>query len=216
MKDIRNLFRLEKETKPIKNRIISNIKNLLKHEEEDYKPVRVNKFWSSNYIEYGSNSDRNKTLSDAEYLNKIRLCLKYIINILKKSATWKIQLTIANNCISSKDNDEERIIYSKSDGRKVMITDEVDEDAKQLFDSLKSRYQSNLESMKGTEFVFDYDHLLYYKCHKINANCHGSYTGSPNRIKNEKATINTINKKIPNVFGMKWQSHWIMKKSENT
>ena len=83
MKDIRNLFRLEKETKPIKNRIISNIKNLLKHEEEDYKPVKVNKFWSSNYIEYGSNSDRNKTLSDAEYLNKIRLCLKYIINILK-------------------------------------------------------------------------------------------------------------------------------------
>ena len=44
MKDIRNLFRLEKETKPIKNRIISNIKNLLKHEEEDYKPVKVNKF----------------------------------------------------------------------------------------------------------------------------------------------------------------------------
>ena len=83
MKDIRNLFRLEKETKPIKNRIISNIKNLLKHEEEDYKPVKLNKFWSSNYIEYGSNTDRNKTLSVAEYLNKIRLCLKYIINILK-------------------------------------------------------------------------------------------------------------------------------------
>ena len=41
-----------------------------------------------------------------------------------------------------------------------------------FFDSLKHRYQNrineNLESMKGSEFVFDYVQLLYYKCHKIN------------------------------------------------
>ena len=28
------------------------------------KPVRVNNFWSNNYIEYESNGDMNKTLSD--------------------------------------------------------------------------------------------------------------------------------------------------------
>ena len=28
-----------------------------------YKPVRVSNFWSNNCIEYGSNDDRNKTLS---------------------------------------------------------------------------------------------------------------------------------------------------------
>ena len=28
--------------------------------------------------------------------------------------------------------------------------------------------------MKGSEFVFDYVHLLYYKRHKINPNCGGS------------------------------------------
>ena len=33
------------------------------------------------------------------------------------------------------------------------------------FDSLKNRYQNNSESMKGSEFVFDYVQLLYYKCH---------------------------------------------------
>ena len=38
----------------------------------------------------------------------------------------------------------------------------------ELFDSLKNRYQNNLESMKGSEFVFDYVQLLYYKCHKTN------------------------------------------------
>ena len=32
--------------------------------------------------------------------------------------------------------------------------------------------------MRGSEFVFDYVHLLYYKCHKINLNLGGSYTDS--------------------------------------
>ena len=55
-----------------------------------------------------------------------------------------------------------------------MINDEVDEVIKERFDSLKNRYQNNLESVKSREFVFDYVHLLYYKCHKINPNFGGS------------------------------------------
>ena len=60
IKDIRNLFRLQKETKSIKDRIIRDIRNLFEHEEEDYyKSVRINNFWSNNYIEYESNVYRN-------------------------------------------------------------------------------------------------------------------------------------------------------------
>ena len=44
-----------------------------------------------------------------------------------------------------------------------MINDKADEVMKELFDSLKNRYQNNLESIKGSEFVFDYVHLLYCK-----------------------------------------------------
>ena len=33
--------------------------------------------------------------------------------------------------------------------------------------------------MKGSEFVFDFVQLLYYKCHKINPIRGGLYTGSP-------------------------------------
>ena len=47
------------------------------------KPVRINNFWSNNYVEYVSNGDRNKALSIEEYLNKIRPHLKDIINNLK-------------------------------------------------------------------------------------------------------------------------------------
>ena len=61
---------------------------------------------SKNYIECENNGRRNKALSVEEYVNKIRPCLKDIINNLKQSDTWKIQLTIANNFIFSIDNDE--------------------------------------------------------------------------------------------------------------
>ena len=86
-----------------------------------------------------SNSNVNKTLSAEEYLNKIRPYLKDIINNLKKSDTWKIQLTIANNFISSIDNDEERVMHSKSDNIEIMINDEANEVTKELFDSLKKK-----------------------------------------------------------------------------
>ena len=45
---------------------------------------------------------------------------------------------------------------SKSDNIEIMINDETDEVLNELFDSLKNRYQNNLESMKGNDFVFDY------------------------------------------------------------
>ena len=49
--------------------------------------------------------------------------------------------------------------------------------------------------MKGSDFVFDYVQLLYYKCHKINPNRRESYIDSSDWIKNKKATINPINEK---------------------
>ena len=42
-----------------------------------------------------------------------------------------------------------------------MISDKADEVIKEIFDSLKNRYQNNLKSMKYSDFVFDYVHLLY-------------------------------------------------------
>ena len=95
--------------------------------------------------------------------------MKEIINYLKKSDKRKIQLTIANNLISSLDNDEECVMHSESNNMEIMINDEVD------FDSLKNRCQNNLEPMKGSTFCFDYVQLLYFKCYEINLNCGGSY-----------------------------------------
>ena len=68
-----------------------------------------------------------KTLSVKKYINKVRPYLKDIVNILKKSCTLEIQLTMGNNLVSSKDNDEEHVMYSKSHKKEIMINGIADE-----------------------------------------------------------------------------------------
>ena len=89
-------------------------------------------------------SDRNKTLSTEEYLNKIRPYLKDK-NHFKKSDTWKIQLRLANNFISSIDNDEEGVMRLKSDSIEIMTENEANKVRENVFISVKTRYQNNLE-----------------------------------------------------------------------
>ena len=70
-------------------------------------------------------------------------------------------MTIAINFISSKDNDEEGVMHSKSDNKEIIINDKADEVIGKLFKSLLNRYQIGLESsMRGSEFIFDCVH--YY------------------------------------------------------
>ena len=49
--------------------------------------------------------------------------------------------------------------------------------------------------MKGSDFIFNYINLLYYKSHKRNPNHGLSYIDSPDWIKNKKVAINSIDKK---------------------
>ena len=49
------------------------------------------------------------------------------VNNLKKLGTLKIQFTIANNFISSIDNDEEHVMHSKRNNTEIMIKDEADQ-----------------------------------------------------------------------------------------
>ena len=130
-----------------------------------------------------------------EYHDKIRPYLKDIINDLKQCDAQKTQLTITINFFSSKDDiDGERVMHSKTDYKEIMISDLTDKVIGKLFNSLKNRYQNNLQLMRGSDFIFDYVELLYYKCHKINLNRGGSYIDFLDWIKNKKVLINLINK----------------------
>ena len=102
-----------------------------------------------------------------EYLNKIKPYLKDIIIDLQGSDGWKIQLTITITFISSKDTEEERVMYSTSDNIKFTSYNDVNEVINELFESLLSKYQNNLEkSIRGTDFIFDLVKLMHDKCHK--------------------------------------------------
>ena len=73
----------------------------------------------------------------------------------------------------SQDVDEERITHSSSDNIKLTSYNDANEVADELFDSLRSRYQGNLEtSRRGSDFIFDSVQLKYYKCHRVNLVVH--------------------------------------------
>ena len=52
IKSIRNIFKLKIENVAIKERIIGDVRTLLKQENAYYKPIRVGNFRNKNYIKY--------------------------------------------------------------------------------------------------------------------------------------------------------------------
>ena len=120
--------------------------------------------------------------------------MRNIIIDLQNSDTQKTQLTIGINFISSKDKEEERIMHSNSDNIKFTSYNDANKVVNELFESLRSKYQDNLEtSMKRSDFIFDSVQLMYYKCDKVSFKRGGLHIDSPNCIKNKKATINLNN-----------------------
>ena len=154
--------------------MIRDIRTLFEQQEEGCcKTKGIRNFWNNNYIEYESNGDENRNLSLDEYLNKVEPYLSSIITDLQNPDTWKIQLTIVINFISSKDAKEEPAINSRSNIIKFGSYNDANEVVDELFESLRSRYQGNLEtSINRSDFIFDSVQIMYYKCHKVNFN-HG-------------------------------------------
>ena len=75
----------------------------------------------------------------------------------------KIQLTMKIKFISSNNGDESQQMQSKE----IIISIDTDEIIGELSNSILHRYKECLEqSMKGSDFVFDYVDGLFYKCHK--------------------------------------------------
>ena len=87
--------------------------------------------------------------------------MRNIIIDLQNSDTWKIQLKIAINLISSKDVDEERVMCSRSNDIELTSCNDANGIIDELFKSLRSRHKGNLEiSMKESGFIFDSVQLM--------------------------------------------------------
>ena len=87
-------------------------------------------------------------------------------------------------------------MHSKSDNYEIIIGVDTNEIIKNLLNSILKRYHGGLEeSMRGSDFVFDHVESMNYIFHKIDMKRSGSYIDSPKWIRNEKAAINSKNKK---------------------
>ena len=82
-----------------------------------YKPTKVASAFNNSHIEYKS----SEKLSINQFFKKMRPYLGNMIDELKKSDEWIIHLTMKAIFTSSKDIDDNRIIYSKSDNIEIMI-----------------------------------------------------------------------------------------------
>ena len=72
-----------------------------------------------------------------------------------------MQLKIAINFNSSKDNNEERVMHSKSEYSKIMINNKPEEGVEELFQLPLSRSQIELEtSMRGSLSFIMFIHYI--------------------------------------------------------
>ena len=78
---------------------------------------------------------------------KIEPYLRNIIIEFQNSDTWKIQLTIAINFISSKDAEEERLMHSGSKNIKITFYIDANEVVDEIFESRRSKYEEKLEEV---------------------------------------------------------------------
>ena len=117
----------EIDTRLITDSKIRDIRTLFEQEEDHCKPKIVSSLWNNNYFEYENNGDENRNLSLDEYLNQIKPYLRNIIIDLHNSDTWKMQLTILINFISSKDVEEELIMHPSIRNVKFTSYNDADE-----------------------------------------------------------------------------------------
>ena len=73
------------------------------------------------------------------------------------------------------------LLYKKKKKKKKSIASEV---VDELFESLCSKYQVNLETeMRWNDYIFDSVQLIHYKCHRGNLIRGGSYIDIPDLVK---------------------------------
>ena len=97
-----------------------------------------------------------------------------------------------NNCISFKNFEETRSIYSASVLVEVFMGSDTDDIIDELFTTILERFQEARETQndKGSQFIHESVYLLYYYFHKIDMKKGESYIEFPKWLKNKKAIIN--------------------------
>ena len=112
-------------------------------------------------------------------------------------AEWKIQLVMENSCISTRNFEETRTIYSASKPVEIFMGSDTEDVIDTLFNTILQRFQQAQETSndKGSKFIPESAELLYYHFRKIDIRRAKSYIIYLDWIVSKKATINPKNEK---------------------
>ena len=104
----------------------------------------------------------------------------------------KIQLVMQNSCISVKNFEDTRTIYSASKPIEIYMGSDTENVIDTLFNTILERIQQVIASSQKNESEFTHEKvaLFYYYFQKIDIRRAESYIMSPNWIVSKKATIN--------------------------
>ena len=102
--------------------------------------------------------------------------------------------------IFSRDTEETRILYVRSDNQSIMQAVDTDDIIRDIFRSFSQHFQEELKIIKGSDFVFESVDLLDYKLHKVSLRRGGSYVKFPEWLANKNAKINPKIKMMMNAY----------------
>ena len=107
-----------------------------------------------------------------------------------------------DSCISTRNFEETRTTYSKSEPVEICMGNDTEDVIDTLFNTLLQRFQHAQETSndKGSELITESVELLYYHFQRIDIRRAESYIMSPNWIVSKKATINPKNEKDNKCF----------------
>ena len=118
-----------------------------------------------------------------------------------KCREWKIQLVMQNNCISVKNFEDTRTIYSASKPVEIFMGSDIKDVIDRLFDTTLERFQQAIKtSIKGSEFTHEIVASMYYYFQKIDMIRAESYIKSDEQLLNKGASINPKNEKDKKCF----------------
>ena len=108
-------------------------------------------------------------------------------NDYTKCGEWKIQLVMQNNCISVKNFEDTRTIYSANKLVEIRMGNDTKDVIDRLFDTTLERFQQAIvtSNKRGSEFSHESVALMYYYFQKIDIRRAESYIKSLEWIVNK-------------------------------
>ena len=148
----------------------------------------VKSAFDGNYVFYESNGYNDGLLYVFEYFEKIKPCLRDLIDFYNTKGEWKIQLSICITFISHTDGNQIQLMHPKSDNVKTMWGVDANDTINELISTFLQRYQEVLETkMKGSNLIFNHINSLEYHFNKVLLKRGSSYNHQPEWLSYNKS-----------------------------